>query len=110
VALPPLTPEQRAAALDKAAQARRARAELKDKLKHNALTLREILDAGGTDEVIGKLKVVALLEAMPGVGKVRAARIMEKLDISPSRRVRGLGAKQRTALEREFAADAGAAG
>lgn len=107
MALPPLTPEQRAAALEKAAQARRVRAELKDKLKHNAVTLREILDAGETDEVIGKLKVVALLEAMPGVGKVRAARIMEKLDISPSRRVRGLGAKQRSALEREFAEGAG---
>jgi transposase len=105
VALPPLTPEQRADALAKAAQARRTRAELKDKLKHHAITLREILDAGETDEVIGKLKVLALLEAMPGVGKVRAARIMEKLDISPSRRVRGLGAKQRTALEREFAGD-----
>ena len=108
MALPPLTPEQRAAALEKAAQARKVRAELKDRLKHSATTLREILDAGETDEVIGKLKVVALLEAMPGVGKVRAARIMEKLDISPSRRVRGLGAKQRTALEREFAPEAGA--
>ena len=107
MALPPLTPEQRAAALEKAAQARRARAEVKDKLKHSAMTLREILDAGESDEVIGKMKVVALLEAMPGVGKVRAARIMDKLDISPSRRVRGLGAKQRTALEREFAADSG---
>ena len=103
MALPPLTPEQRAAALEKAAQARRVRAELKDKLKHSGLTLREILDMGENDEAIGKLKVVALLEAMPGVGKVRAARIMEKLDISPSRRLRGLGAKQRTALEREFA-------
>lgn len=107
MALPPLTPEQRAAALEKAAEARRVRADLKDKLKHSLMTLREILDAGETDEVIGKLKVVALLEAMPGVGKVRAARIMEKLDISPSRRVRGLGAKQRSALEREFAAEAG---
>jgi transposase len=107
VALPPLTPEQRAAALEKAAQARRVRAELKDRLKHSGTTLREILDAGETDEVVGKLKVVALLEAMPGVGKVRAARIMDKLDISPSRRVRGLGAKQRTALEREFASGQG---
>ena len=104
MALPPLTPEQRTAALAKAAEARRVRAEVKDKLKHSGMTLREILDAGRTDEAISKLKVVALLEAMPGVGKVRAAQIMEKLDISPSRRVRGLGAKQRTALEREFEA------
>ena len=106
MALPPLTPEQRAAALAKAAQARKVRAELKDKLKHSGMTITELLDLGENDEVIGKLKVVALLEAMPGVGKVRAQRIMEKLDISPSRRVRGLGAKQRTALEREFATEA----
>ncbi|HEV2889929.1 MAG TPA: integration host factor, actinobacterial type [Frankiaceae bacterium] len=110
MALPPLTPEQRAAALEKAARARKARAELKDRLKHNGTTLREVLDAGESDEVIGKLKVVALLEAMPGVGKVRAQSIMEKLDISPSRRVRGLGAKQREALEREFDAQRGAGG
>lgn len=102
MALPPLTPEQRRAALEKAAAARRARAELKDRLKHSSLTLRELLASGETDEVIGKMKVSALLEAMPGVGKIRAQRIMEKLEISPSRRVRGLGAKQRTALEREF--------
>ena len=102
MALPPLTPEQRKAALEKAAAARRARAALKDRLKHAGLSLREILDSGETDEVVGKMKVSALLEAMPGVGKVRAARIMEKLEISPSRRVRGLGAKQRSALEREF--------
>ncbi len=106
MALPPLTPEQRAAALEKAAQARKVRAELKDRLKHQRTTLREVLDAGQTDEAIGKLKVVALLEAMPGVGKVRAATIMDKLDISPSRRVRGLGVKQRHALEREFASEA----
>lgn len=110
MALPPLTPEQRAAALEKAAHARRVRAELKERLKHSTVSLREILDAGQTDDVVGKLRVLALLEAMPGVGKVRAARIMERLEISPSRRVRGLGAKQRTALEREFAGDAGAAG
>jgi transposase len=104
VALPPLTPEQRAAALEKAAQARRSRAELKAKLKNSSTSLAEVLDAGEADEVIGKMKVSALLEAMPGVGKVRAQRIMERLGISPSRRVRGLGDNQRRALEREFAA------
>lgn len=103
MALPPLTPEQRRAALEKAAAARRARAELKDKLKHAGLTLSELLDSSATDGVVGKMKVSALLESMPGVGKVRAQRIMDKLEISPSRRVRGLGVKQRIALEREFA-------
>ena len=104
MALPPLTPEQRAAALEKAAAARRARAELKEKLKHSGTSLTDVLTQGETDDVIGNMKVSAVLEAMPGVGKVRAQRIMEKLEISPSRRVRGLGVKQRQALEREFGA------
>ena len=102
MALPPLTPEQRAAALEKAAAARRARADLKVRLKSSGASLTEVLTAGQTDEAIGKMKVEALLEAMPGVGKVRAQRIMERLEISPSRRVRGLGAKQRDALAKEF--------
>jgi DNA uptake protein ComE-like DNA-binding protein len=104
VALPPLTPEQRAAALEKAAAARRARADLKVRLKTSGTSLVDVLQSGETDEAIGKMKVEALLEAMPGVGKVRAQRIMERLEISPSRRVRGLGAKQREALAREFGA------
>lgn len=103
MALPPLTPEQRAAALEKAAEARRSRAELKAKLKNSSTSLAEVLEAGQTDDVVGKLKVSALLEAMPGVGKVRAQRIMDKLNISPSRRVRGLGENQRRALQQEFA-------
>ena len=102
MALPPLTPEQRSAALLKAAAARKARAELKVRLKSSGTSLLDVLADGDTDEVIGKTKVVAVLEAMPGVGKVRAQRIMERLEISPSRRVRGLGSKQREALVREF--------
>jgi len=102
VALPPLTPEQRAAALEKAAAARKARAELKERLKRNGASLADVLSAGETDDVIGKMRVSAVLESMPGVGKARAAKIMERLDISPTRRVRGLGAKQRLALENEF--------
>ena len=102
MALPPLTPEQRAAALDKAAAARRARADLKVLLKGRGTRLADVLASGETDEAIGKMKVLAVLEAMPGVGKIKAARIMERLEISPSRRVRGLGVKQREALEKEF--------
>ena len=104
MALPPLTPEQRAAALAKAAAARKARAELKVRLKSSGTSLDDVLADGDNDEVIGKMKVVAVLEAMPGVGKVRAQKIMERLEISPSRRVRGLGVKQRQALVREFSA------
>ena len=102
MALPPLTPEQRRAALEKAAAARRSRADLKVRLKSSGTSLAEVLASGENDEAIGKMRVEALLEAMPGVGKVRAQRIMERLEISPSRRVRGLGSKQREALQREF--------
>ena len=102
MALPPLTPEQRAAALEKAAAARRERAEVKNRLKHSGATQSEVVHEGQKNDVIGKMKVSALLESLPGVGKVRAKQIMERLSISETRRVRGLGANQIAALEREF--------
>jgi hypothetical protein len=101
--LPPaLTPEQRQAALQKAAAARRQRAELKEKLKMGSTTLRELLDSAERDDVIGKMKVVSVLESLPGVGKVKARRYMQELEISDTRRVRGLGTQQRDALLKEF--------
>ncbi|MGH8835157.1 MAG: integration host factor, actinobacterial type [Actinomycetes bacterium] len=102
MALPPLTPEQRAAALEKAAQARRERAEVKARLKQAKVSLAEVVKEGQKDDVIGKMKVSALLESLPGVGKVRAQQLMERLGISETRRVRGLGSNQIAALEREF--------
>ena len=106
MALPPLTPEQRAAALAKAAEARRERAAVKNRLKHSGASLSEVIADGRTNDVIGKMKVSALLESLPGVGKVRARQLMEKLNISETRRVRGLGSNQIAALEREFGGSA----
>lgn len=102
MALPPLTPEQRAAALEKAAAARRERAEVKNRLKHSGASLSEVVREGQKNDVIGKMKVSALLESLPGVGKVRAKQIMERLSISETRRVRGLGANQIAALVERF--------
>ena len=99
--LPTLTEEQRKEALAKAAEARRRRAELKQELKAEKMTLRDVLNHQG-DVIVGKMKVSSVLESLPGVGKVRARKIMERLDISTSRRVRGLGAKQKDALLTEF--------
>ncbi|HTE70216.1 MAG TPA: integration host factor, actinobacterial type [Actinomycetes bacterium] len=99
--LPTLTPEQRQQALEKAAEARRKRAELKAQLKSGNTSLASVLGKDD-DETVGKMKVSSVLESMPGVGKVRARKIMEKLDISASRRVRGLGSKQKDALLAEF--------
>jgi hypothetical protein len=99
---PPLTEEQRRQALEKAAIARRKRAEVKEQLKSGRTTLGELLNRT-TDQVVGKMKVSNVLESLPGVGRVRARKIMERLDISESRRMRGLGAKQKENLLSEFA-------
>lgn len=91
-----MTPEQRAAALVKAAEARAARADIKARLKMGSMSLSEALDS--TDTNVAKLKVVSLLESLPGVGKVKARRVMEEIGIADNRRVQGLGAQQRASL------------
>src|SRR5688572_26198873 len=75
---PALTPDQRRAALEKAAVARQKRAEVKEQLKGGTLSLAQLFDQGDHDEMLGKLKVVSMLESLPGVGKVRARRLMEE--------------------------------
>lgn len=99
---PPLTDEQRKQALAKAAEARRKRAIVKEELKSGSTSLKQLLDRASEEDVIGKMKVSNVLEALPGVGKVRARKMMERLDISTSRRMRGLGAKQKESLLAEF--------
>ena len=102
MALPQMTPEQRRAALDKAAAARQVRAEVKNRLKHSGASLAEVLDEAATDDAVAKIKVIDLLQALPGVGKVRAREVMDRIGIAESRRLRGLGAKQVQALLEEF--------
>jgi S13-like H2TH domain len=104
MALPPRTAEQRKADLEKAAAVRKVRADVKAGLKAGTVDLRGVLVKGADDDLLGKIKVVSLLESMPGVGKVKASQIMERLEIAETRRVRGLGPNQRQALEAEFAA------
>lgn len=106
MALPQLTPEQRAEALKKAAEARKARAELKEQLKRGGTDLKQVLAKADTDPIIGKMKVSALLEALPKVGKVKAQEIMTELEIAPTRRLRGLGDRQRRALLERFGFEA----
>lgn len=93
---PQLTPEQRAAALAKAAEARAARAEIKRQLKLGTMTVAQALVS--TDVNVGKLKVIAMLESLPGLGKVKARKIMEEVGIADNRKIQGLGAQQKKAL------------
>jgi len=103
VTLPPLTPEQRAAALERAAEARRERARIKARLKSSGESIEQVIAAGRDNDAIGKMRVSALLESMPGVGRVRARQIMDEVGIAQSRRVRGLGQNQTAALVKRFA-------
>ncbi|MEC8985903.1 MAG: integration host factor, actinobacterial type [Actinomycetota bacterium] len=99
---PKLTDAQRKAALEKAAEARRVRAEVKALIKMGSLTLRQVLDMSDENEIVSRTKVLAILESMPKIGKVKARRLMESIGIAESRRLRGLGDQQRAALLAEF--------
>lgn len=103
MALPPrLTDEQRLKALEKAATSRKRRAFVKSELKHGTLDIEAVLELARTDEAVANMRVRELLESLSGVGKVRALTMMERLEISPTRRVKGLGRHQIRQIRNEF--------
>lgn len=103
MALPPkLTAEQRSAALESAKLARQARAKLKSEIRSGAISVQDALDFARGDIALSKMRVIELLESIPGLGKVRAATMIEKLAISPTRKIQGLGILQLQKLKKEF--------
>ena len=102
VPLPTLTQQQRADAAARATAARRVRADIRARLKSGDIRISQVISLSADDEAVAKLKVVSLLEALPGVGKAKAENIMTRHAIAASRRVRGLGQHQRDALTKEF--------
>lgn len=102
MALPKLTPDQRAAALHKAAAARSTRAEVKKRLKYQGGTISEVVSLASKDDAIAKLRVTELLESLPGIGKVKSRQIMADVGIAESRRVGGLGPHQIEKLVAQF--------
>ena len=99
---PKLTPEQRKGALAKSTAARQVRAATKARVKSGELTLSAIFELAANDQAIAKMRVVELLESFAGVGKVRAIATLDRLSISQTRRVQGLGTAQRANLICEF--------
>ena len=97
MALPNLSPEDRAKALAKAAEARQKRAEVRAKIKAGKMSFADVMKKAD-EQVIARMKVSTLLESLPGYGKAKATKLMEELKISESRRVQGLGARQREQL------------
>lgn len=97
MAVPELTLEQRREALEKAKAARIRRAQVRDDLKSGKLSLEDVLNMND-DPVVGRMKVLTLIETLPGFGKARSEKLIEELGIAASRRIRGLGERQRKAL------------
>ncbi len=97
MALPNLSPEDRRKALEKAAQARQARADLRQAIKAGTMSFADVMKKAD-DPIVARMKVSTLLESLPGFGKAKAAKIMSEFEISESRRVQGLGARQRELL------------
>ena len=99
---PQLTPEERAEALAKAKASRQHRATIKAQVKDGKLSINQVLQMAESDEVIAKMRVLELVESMSGVGKVRGKAILEKLNISLTRRLQGLGKHQIKDLVAQF--------
>ncbi|MCI8451669.1 integration host factor, actinobacterial type [Enterorhabdus sp. P55] len=97
MAAPTMTPEQRAAALEKARIVRAERSELTKKLSMGLMTPKEVLDMSDKP-VVGRMKVKAFVSALPGYGKVKTEKLMEELGIPADRRIQGLGSNQMKAL------------
>jgi hypothetical protein len=98
MALKELSAAEREAARSKALQARTARADLKESFRTGTSSLQSVFEAADEDAAIGRMRTVDLLQTLQGVGEVRASKIMETCGISPNRRLRGLGRRQREAL------------
>lgn len=97
--IPNLTTEQRRENLEKAMRVRMARAELRADLKQGATDIRHVFELAdsGHEEASG-MRVKHLISAMPGYGFAKTRDLMRELGISESRRVRGVGTRQRAAL------------
>jgi transposase len=100
--VPQLTVDERSNALAKAQEMRTKRMELRKKLKQRKVKLTDIFDDLG-NEVVARMRVKYLLESMPQIGKITAKKIMEEIGIDESRRVQGLGNRQKSYLLNKLA-------
>ena len=94
MAVPVLTNEQRIAASAKAVEVRTKRAALRRQLKDAQISFNEVLAVAESDEIVSGMRVVTILESLPGIGKIKAATLMETCEIAFSRRMKGLGTTQ----------------
>ena len=100
--LPEMTPEQRSAALERAALARRTRAEIKALLKTGSLTLTDVFERAEADDLVAGTRVKAIVVSMPGMGKITTKRLLEDIGIAENRTLRGLTPRQTEELLAHF--------
>jgi hypothetical protein len=97
-----MTAEQRAAALERAALARRTRAEIKALLQTGSLTFTDVLERAKEDDLVAGTRVKQLIQSMPGMGKITTIRLMEEIGIAENRTLRGLTDRQTRELVDRF--------
>jgi len=102
VAIPKLSEKELQAARQAATEARRTRAQFKERVREGSLTISQALDQASKDDVLAHIKVIDLLKTQRRIGQIRAEEIMAKLSIAPTRRLRGLGKHQVDGLIEEF--------
>lgn len=98
----PHPPEvDRAAASRRAVEARRTRAALKKDVAMRVISPQELLRRAlaDPDSAAGAMRVTDFLTAIPAIGENKRDRILADLDISPVKRLGGLGSRQRLALQ-----------
>lgn len=97
MALPKLSLDEKKKALKKAQEVRSQRAKIRHNLKNGKTTIREVL-SNINDDVIARMRVVYLLESLPRIGKIKTRKIMSDIGIDETRRIQGLGNRQKQAL------------
>lgn len=100
--IPQLTTEQRRENLEKAKQARKRRAAILKSVADGSYSVADVLNMADADGVVARMKVFTLLKAVPGYGFARTQQTMKRLHIAESRRIGGLGIRQRAALIEQF--------
>ena len=93
---PHLSIEERKAALFKAVEARKIRSEFKLRVKNKQIRWHEAFES--TEEAIQKMRIKELLESIPSFGSTRAENILDQIGISHSRRIKGIGIRQKSEL------------
>ena len=99
MAVPVLTNEQRIAASAKAVEMRTKRAVVRRQLKESEVSFTEVLSIANSDDIVSGMRVITILESLPGIGKIKASTLMESCDIAMSRRMKGLGSTQARKLK-----------